>query len=307
MQEEQLKQHRKELQQQLMNPEVLRDPQKIKALSIELGKVEKELRALKQGGSTPDASQKIIMEIRAGAGGEEAALFASKLFHMYTSYAKRRGWVSTLIDTNRTTLGGIKEAAIEIDGTDAYEKLRHESGVHRVQRIPETEKSGRIHTSTASVAVLPEARAEEMEVRPQDIKIEFFRSSGPGGQNVNKVETGVRLIHLPTGLVISSHESRSQQQNRDRAMTMLRTKLLDAQRRAEEEKKAKERREQIGTAERVEKIRTYNFPQDRVTDHRIKESWHNIEKILAGELDPLIATIQEKILPHSEAGRVAPK
>ena len=204
-----------ELEKQLINPEVLRDPQKIKEYSIELGKIEREIRALERAGATHGSPEKIIMEIRAGTGGNEASLFAAELLHMYTTYAKRCGWNVSFLDTARTPLGGIKEVIFEVGGTRVYEVLRHESGVHRVQRIPETEKSGRIHTSTASVAVLPEAREEEIEVRPQDLKIEFFRTSGPGGQNVNKVETGVRLIHLPTGLVVSSQESRSQQQNRN--------------------------------------------------------------------------------------------
>lgn len=256
--------------------------QKIEGKKTALTKAEK-------GDEPENAETKtVIMEIRAGAGGDEAALFAAKLYHMYITFAKRIGWNAAIIDSQRTSIGGIKEIVLEISGKNVYEKLKHESGVHRVQRIPETEKSGRIHTSTASVAVLPEAKEEEIEVKPQDIKFEFFRVSGPGGQNVNKVETGVRITHLPTGVVVSSQESRSQQQNREHALTFLRAKLLDEKRRKEEEKMARERREQIGSAERVEKIRTYNFPQDRITDHRIKESWHGIHSIMEGNMDAIV-------------------
>lgn len=285
-----LEKERVELQMKLSDPEILRDPQKVKELSIKLGRIEKELKSAGKDETGPDV-QKIIMEIRAGTGGEEASLFGAQLFRMYTSFAKRRGWEVTLIDSQSTALGGIKEVVMEIKGKDAYEQLRMESGVHRVQRIPETEKSGRIHTSTASVAVLPEAKEEDIEIRPQDIKIDFFRSSGPGGQNVNKVETGVRITHLPTGVVISSQESRSQQQNREHALTFLRTKLLEEKLKKEEEKMARERREQIGGAERVEKIRTYNFPQDRITDHRIKKSWHNIHSVMEGNIDAIVEAL----------------
>ncbi|MDO8600030.1 MAG: peptide chain release factor 1 [bacterium] len=231
---------------------------------------------------------KIIMEIRAGAGGDEAALFAAQLFQMYTRFAESKKWRVEIIDQSPTTIGGIKEAIFELSGDGVWRALQHESGVHRVQRVPDTEKIGRIHTSTASVAVLPEAKDVDMEVKPEDVKVEFFRSSGPGGQNVNKVETAVRLTHIPTGLVVASQEGRSQAKNREHAMTLLKTRLLDARRQTEEKKMAAERREQIGTADRSEKIRTYNFPQDRITDHRIKESWHHIHEVLAGNLDPIV-------------------
>ncbi|MDO8499995.1 MAG: peptide chain release factor 1 [bacterium] len=261
-------------------------------------KIEEKKAALikAEKGDEPETTEArtVIMEIRAGTGGEEAALFAAKLYHMYNNFAKRMSWNMSVIDSQRTPIGGIKEIVLEISGKSVYEKLKHESGVHRIQRIPETEKNGRIHTSTASVAVLPEAKEEDVEIKPQDIKFEFFRVSGPGGQNVNKVETGVRITHLPTGVVVSSQETRSQQQNREHALKFLRTKLLDEKRRKEDEKMAKERREQIGTAERVEKIRTYNFPQDRITDHRIKESWHNINSILEGNIDEIIEALSKK-------------
>lgn len=232
--------------------------------------------------------QSVIMEIRAGAGGDEASLFARDLFFMYRRFAEKNGWKTGLIGESKSDLGGYKEVIFEIDGENVYKTLRHESGVHRVQRIPETEKLGRVHTSTASVAVLPKAREVDVEIKPQDIKVEFFRSSGPGGQNVNKVETAVRIYHLPSGLIVTSQDSRSQQKNRERAMSLLRSKLLDEKIRSEQKKTREQRKEQIGTGDRSEKIRTYNFSQDRVTDHRIKKSWHNIESILEGNLEGIV-------------------
>ncbi len=285
---EQLKQKRDELQTKLTDPEVLRDPQKIKELVKELGKMEKRLKEFDTTATRNNEDEKLIMEIRAGAGGEEAALFAGSLLRMYTAYAKKCDWDVNLIDSNLTTLGGYKEIIFEIIGKDTYNKLRHEAGVHRIQRIPETEKNGRIHTSTASVVILKEATEAEVEIKPQDIKVEFFRSSGPGGQNVNKVETAVRLYHLPSGLAVTSQESRSQQKNREHAMALLRSRLLDAKTQEEAKKKSVERRQQVGTGDRSEKIRTYNFHQDRVTDHRTKKTWHNIESIMEGNIDPII-------------------
>lgn len=288
---QELQKKKEELQRKLSNPEILRDSQKIKEFSIELAKTEKEIKESKRSGGKGDMPQNVIMEIRAGAGGNEASLFARELFIMYSRFAERKGWKTSLMSESKSELGGLKEAIFEINGEDAYKILRMESGVHRVQRIPDTEKSGRIHTSTASVAVLPQAREVDLEIKPQDIKVEFFRSSGPGGQNVNKVETAVRIYHLPTGLIVTSQDSRSQQANREKAMTLLRSRLLDAKLQQEAKKMAAERRQQIGTGDRSEKIRTYNFPQDRVTDHRIKESWHNIEGILQGNLEPIINSL----------------
>lgn len=288
---QELQKKKEELQRKLSNPEVLRDSQKIKEFSIELAKTEKEIKESKRSGGKGGMPQNVIMEIRAGAGGNEASLFARELFIMYSRFAERKGWKTSLMSESKSELGGLKEAIFEINGEDAYKILRMESGVHRVQRIPDTEKSGRIHTSTASVAVLPQAREVDLEIKPQDIKVEFFRSSGPGGQNVNKVETAVRIYHLPTGLIVTSQDSRSQQANREKAMTLLRSRLLDAKLQQEAKKMAAERRQQIGTGDRSEKIRTYNFPQDRVTDHRIKESWHNIEGILQGNLEPIVNSL----------------
>lgn len=228
----------------------------------------------------------IILEIRAGAGGEEAALFASELFRMYQRYSQRKNWQAVIIDSNRTSIGGIKEITLEITGP-GVEILKNEAGVHRVQRIPKTEKSGRVHTSTASVAVLAKPKNINIQINPQDLEVEFFRSSGPGGQNVNKVETGTRLIHKPSGLVVSCQSERSQFKNREKALELLKARLYDLNWTAAQGKISEERRQQIGSADRSEKIKTYNFPQDRLTDHRYKKNFHNLEEIMDGDLDPV--------------------
>jgi peptide chain release factor 1 len=233
----------------------------------------------------------VVMEFRAGAGGDEADIFAQDLAHMYERYAERRGWETKLLD-------GL--AAIEIKGKGVYKALQYETGVHRVQRIPDTEKSGRIHTSTASVAILPIRRKTKIEINPVDIKMEFSRSGGAGGQNVNKVETAVRLVHLPTGLEVRSQSERSQQANREKAMQILMAKIDVLQEEQEAKKHAAERKGQIGTGDRSEKIRTYNFLQDRVTDHRIKESWHNIPGLMAGDIEDMLTDIRTK----AEAGAI---
>lgn len=236
----------------------------------------------------------VILEVRAGAGGEEAALFAEELAGMYRKYAEVKGWNVTVASESRATQGGYKEAMFEILGEDAYENLRYETGVHRVQRVPVTEKSGRIHTSTASVAVLPMRKKPSIEVNPADIQMEFSRSGGAGGQNVNKVETAVRLIHTPTGVDVRCQSERSQLKNREKAMAMLIAKLEMLHEEEEAKRHAETRRSQIGTGDRSEKIRTYNFPQNRITDHRIKESWHNIDAILAGDLDEVVAVLRRE-------------
>ena len=259
----------------------------------ELKKQEKALDKMMHGNSDEDVS-KVIMEIRAGAGGLEASLFAGTLFGMYKRFAEGQKWHAMVLNSNQTDLGGYKEITFELEGEGVYEKLKHESGVHRVQRIPDTEKNGRIHTSTVSVAVLPEAKDVDIEVRPDEVKVEFFRSSGPGGQNVNKVETAVRLIHIPTGVVVTCQEERSQHKNREKAMTILKTRLVDARRQEEEKKMSAERKSQIGTADRSEKVRTYNFPQDRITDHRINETWHNIAQILEGNMEAIVEAFAAK-------------
>lgn len=236
----------------------------------------------------------IILEVRAGAGGEEAALFAESLASMYKRYADSKGWSFSVVNESKTSLGGYKEAVFEIRGKNVYRELRFETGVHRIQRVPETEKMGRVHTSTASVAILPIRKKTTIEIKPSDIEIEFSRSGGAGGQNVNKVETAVRLIHKPTGIDVRSTAERSQQKNRDKAMSILVAKLEVLKEEEEAKKYSDERKEQVGTADRSEKIRTYNILQDRITDHRIKESWHNIEKIMAGDLSPIIQTLEER-------------
>ena len=235
----------------------------------------------------------IILEIRAGTGGSEASLFASDLAEMYTKYANKQNWKVIKIDESRSDLGGYKEIIFEISGEGVYKKLKQESGVHRVQRVPVTEKSGRIHTSTASVAILPETSDKHIEIKPYDLEISFTRAGGPGGQNVNKVETAVRILHKPTGIVVGCQSERSQQRNREKAVSILSAKISEIKRIEREGKIVEERRQQIGTQDRSEKIRTYNFLQDRITDHRIKKSFHNIERILDGNLDPIVSTFSK--------------
>jgi peptide chain release factor 1 len=242
----------------------------------------------------PASDRDVIVEIRAGAGGDEASLFAADLFRMYSRYAQAKGWQAGVIDSNQSERGGFKELIFEIKGKGAFSRLKHERGVHRVQRVPVTEASGRIHTSTATVAVLPEAEEIELNINPDDLKMEFFHSRGAGGQNVNKVTTAVRITHLPTGVMASCQDERSQVRNRMKAMAVLRARLLDLEQRKQSESMDKERRMQVGSGQRAEKIRTYNFPQNRVTDHRISSSFHNLQQILDGELDEIIEALSSK-------------
>lgn len=235
----------------------------------------------------------IILEVRAGAGGDEAALFAFELAQMYKRYAESKGWQSKIIDESTNDLGGYKEVSMEVKGVGVYNDLRWETGVHRVQRVPETEKSGRIHTSTASVAIMPIRKKSKIVIDPKDITVEFTRSGGKGGQNVNKVETAVRLFHKPSNIMIRSSTERSQNANKERAFVVLAAKLEAIKAEEDMKKFAAMRVGQIGTGDRSEKIRTYNFPQDRVTDHRIKESWHNLPAILEGKLGPIIEALHE--------------
>jgi peptide chain release factor 1 len=242
----------------------------------------------------PNDARDVILEIRAGTGGDEAALFANDLFLMYTRYAQAKGWKADIININETSIGGIKEVIVEIKGDGAYSRLKYERGVHRVQRVPTTESSGRIHTSTATVAVLPEAEEVEVDINPDDLRIDIFHAGGAGGQNVNKVATAVRITHLPTNIVVTCQDERSQLKNKTKAMAVLRARLLDIERRRQESQIIEERRSQVGTGERSEKIRTYNFPQDRLTDHRIGLSMHNLPRLLEGYIDDLIDAIATK-------------
>lgn len=244
--------------------------------------------------SDPDDSRNCIVEIRAGTGGEEAALFAADLFRIYQRYAERKGWKLEVVDFSESDLGGFKEIIFTLSGEDVYGTMKFESGVHRVQRVPVTESSGRIHTSAATVAVLPEAEEVDIQLREEDLRIDVFRASGHGGQNVNKVETAVRIVHIPTGIVVQCQDERSQHRNREKALRVLRARLYQLQRRQQEEALAQQRRSQIRTGDRSEKIRTYNFPQNRVTDHRLSGEAKNfpLSQILEGELDPLIEQLK---------------
>ena len=252
-----------------------------------LPKIEEELKILLIP-KDPDDDKSIICEIRAGAGGEEAALFAGTLFRMYTMYAERKHWNLEILNENETGLGGYKEITFMVSGKGVYSRLKFESGVHRVQRVPDTESSGRIHTSTATVAVLPVVEDVEIEINPSDIKMEVFRSSGAGGQHINKTSSAVRLIHEPTGIVVECQTERSQFQNRDNAMKMLRTKLYEIEKEKQDSEVANARKTQVGSGDRSEKIRTYNYPQGRITDHRIGMSIYQMENFLNGDIDEMI-------------------
>jgi len=252
----------------------------------------------------PNDEKSVILEIRAGTGGDEAALFAGDLFRMYSRYAETMGWKVSVLSSNISGIEGIKEMIARIEGTDVYKYLKFESGVHRVQRVPETESQGRIHTSAATVAVMPEAEEVDIEIAPTDIKVDVFRSSGPGGQSVNTTDSAVRITHIPTGMIVSCQDGKSQLKNKEKAMSVLRSRLL-AQKQEEEAKKRSDfRKSQIGTGDRSEKIRTYNYPQDRVTDHRINFSSHNLPEILNGKLDDIVSALQkaaeEKALENAE-------
>src|SRR5262245_44019810 len=260
--------------------------------------------------SDPNDAKDVVVEIRAGTGGQEAGLFAGDLYAMYRRYADRQRWKTDVLSSSPSDLGGFKEVVLEVAGKGAYSRLKHESGVHRVQRIPVTESGGRIHTSTATVAVLPEAEDVEVQVDPDDLEIDVFRSSGPGGQSVNTTDSAVRVTHKPTGIVISVQEERSQRQNREKAMRYLRARLLKLAQEEQQREEAAARKAQVGTGERSEKIRTYNFPQNRVTDHRVGVSVHNLPEVLAGDLDQfidaLLAEERARLLAEGDGHRSDP-
>ena len=264
--------------------------QEIEGLEALQGNLQEELKTALLPKDEND-KRDIIVEIRAGTGGEEAALFAADLFGMYSRYAQNKGWTVDIVTASDATSGGFKEIIFEVKGAGAFSRFKYERGVHRVQRVPSTEASGRIHTSTATVAVLPEAEDVEVDIKPEDLRIDIYHAGGAGGQNVNKVATAVRLTHLASGLVVICQDERSQLKNRHKAMAVLRARLRDMEIRKQEEATTKDRQSQVGSGERAEKIRTYNFPQDRLTDHRIGLTLHNLPKIMGGDLDPMIDTL----------------
>jgi len=263
-------------------------------------KLEEEIRILLFP-KDPNDEKNVILEIRAGAGGDESSLFAQDLFRMYSRFAEHKGWKYEVLQTSFSPIGGIKEVIVNIQGKKVYSFLKYESGVHRVQRVPKTEASGRIHTSTVTVAVLPEADEVDIRIDPKDLRIEAFGASGPGGQNVNRNYTAIRVTHLPSGLVVSCQDEKSQHRNKEKALRILRSRLLDMAQKEQQEKIARERKSKVGTGERSEKIRTYNFSQSRVTDHRLNLSLHMLESILDGDLDELV----QSLILHAQTARQA--
>lgn len=260
--------------------------------------LEEELKMIENRGpesAEPEDPGAVIVEIRAGTGGEEAGLFAADLYRMYSKYAPFAGWKQRLLDSRDSELGGFKEVVFELKGSNVFSKMKYEGGVHRVQRIPKTEKAGRVHTSTATVAILPKPKKTEIKINPADLRVDCYRASGPGGQYVNKRETAVRITHIPTGIVVASQTERNQLQNKENALSILEAKVLEKKQMEDEERMAGKRKTQVGWAKRAEKIRTYNFPQDRLTDHRINKSWHNLEQIMDGKLEKITEILQKSL------------
>jgi peptide chain release factor 1 len=300
---ERLAREEAEVREMLAGDETLHElvAKELKTLQEEKERIEKQIQdILDKDREADEFPNEIVLEVRAGAGGDEASLFAWELAHMYEKFAEVEGWQWKTNYESKSDLNGYKEASFEIKGKDVYKKMRYEQGVHRVQRVPATEKNGRVHTSTASVAVLPIRKKVTFQINPADFEMEYSRSGGKGGQNVNKVETAVRIIHKPTGLDVRSTNERSQLANREKAMMILTAKLQQLEEEKEAQKYAGERKNQIGTGDRSEKIRTYNFPQDRVTDHRIKKSWHNLPKILEGDIGSIISDIESGAIGNEE-------
>lgn len=303
-----LRSYRHLLRQKEESRELLDDPdQEIRELAREENhKLQADLEAMEQQlkelltPADPNDEKNVILEIRAGTGGEEAALFASDLVRMYTRYAESMGWKMEVLNSHSTGIGGFKELILSLSGKGAYSRLKHESGVHRVQRVPHTEAQGRIHTSAVTVAVLPEAEEVEVHIEPNELRIDVFRSSGPGGQSVNTTDSAVRITHLPTGLVVTCQDEKSQHKNKAKALKVLRARLKDMMVREQQSKLAQDRKSQVGTGDRSERIRTYNFPQNRVTDHRINLTLYRLGEILEGQLntliDPLIAHFKSEAL-----------
>lgn len=273
------------------------DPELKEMAQSELSDLEKEYENLKKEleisllTSDPNDEKDVIIEIRPAAGGEESELFSAEIFRMYTRYAEKENWNIEILSSTATGIGGFKSITFSMKGTRVYSKMKYESGVHRVQRVPETEKAGRVHTSTVTVAVLPEAEEADIEIKPEEIRIDVFRSSGPGGQSVNTTDSAVRITHLPTGVVVTCQDEKSQLKNKAKALSILRSRILAAEEERLSKERGQERKSQIGTGDRSEKIRTYNFPQDRLTDHRINQSWHSLPRVMNGEIEQVISAL----------------